>query len=107
MYEKASFTNEAFFINQMFWLLVGFVGQKSHNSCALDCRCKGTLVLGAHTAHSAGQNLAFFGDEAAEFRRILVVYVFDVVDTEDANFLFRRSLGRTRGFYFFVHFNTP
>ena len=85
-------------------ILVCFVGEKSHNSCSLDCDCERSLVLCAHTAHTTGKDFPFLGGVSFEFCNVLVVDIINVVDAERAHFLFGHSLGCAWCFNFFSHF---
>lgn len=79
-------------------------------------------MFNAYSAHSAGENLAFFGDVTGAFFSVLggavtvflhLFYESDVIDfvnlvhAERTNFLFGRalSLRASRSCFFLIHFN--
>ena len=55
-------------------------------SCSLDSYGKLSLVLCAGTGDSSGKNLGTLRNKAAKLSNILIVYEFNLIDTELADF---------------------
>ncbi len=62
------------------------VGQKCDLTSGLNCRCQCPLVLSTNAAHTAGHDLAAFGDELTQLGSILIVNMFSLVNAELADF---------------------
>ena len=58
---------------------------------AFDGDCHLTLMLGAVARYAARQNLSALGGEAAEFSRVFVVYLFNLIDAKRTDFPARAS----------------
>ena len=65
--------------------LIRDVGQKSDLSGTLDCLSQLTLMHGAGTGSTAGENLAALGEKAAKLRGILIINKSGLLRTELAN----------------------
>ena len=79
--------------------LLSGVGQQRDGTGALDGLRQLTLMLGAVAAHTAGHDLATLVDVAAHtgvhITELLVVDVFDLIDTERTNLAARLTAART------------
>ena len=91
--------------------LLSGVGQQRDGTGALDGLGKLTLMLGAVAAHTAGHDLAALVDVAAHtgvhITELLVVDVFDLIDTERTNLAARLTAARTACSTIFRHGSSP
>ena len=76
-------------------LLVGHVGKKSHLSCSLDCYGELSLVKSAGTGYASGEDLSSLGNKLSELCYVLVVDSVNLILAEDANLL--SSVHRAEG----------
>ena len=81
--EKALSNDSAFCFRDF---LVSDRGQERDLTCSLDGLCQLTLMHGAGTGGSAGQDLAALGHIAAKLCSILIINVLALVNTELAHF---------------------
>ena len=69
------------------YVLVGYVGQKCHLTCSLNCNGKLSLVKSAGAGNTSGENLSSLGNKLSELSYVLVINAVYLVLTEDANLL--------------------
>lgn len=67
-------------------LLFSSIRNERNVSCSLDSYGKLSLVLCAGTGDSSGKNLGTLRNKAAKLSNILIVYEFNLIDTELADF---------------------
>jgi hypothetical protein len=86
--------------------LVRNVRNESHLTSTLDCYRKFSLVTGANTCHTAGQNFAAFRKILLELSNVLVIDVFGLFYAEVAN-LSASGLSHRLFEFFIFHCYSP
>ena len=78
--------------------------QKSHYARALDCHRKSALMLGAHSACSARNDFAFFGDIAFKLGNVFIIDFFGFFNAERAHLFLGCSANAFLLFFAAFHF---
>lgn len=83
------------------------VRKNSCLACTLDSCVKITLVNSTSSRNSSGENLSAFADELAELCGILIVYIRNLICTEDTNLLSSAYHGARRTVFILIHLMNP
>ena len=71
----------------IYYKLVGYVGEKCHLACYLDSGSKLSLVKSTVAGNTSGEDLCSLGNELSELSNILIINIVNLILTEDANLL--------------------